>query len=126
MVERRLYGLKSLRQLIVGRDAPSPPHIEKALAALARRSPRQRSRHHRKHKFTRRYTIPRDPMSDGSITIGWTIRYRLSGGRGNASGRGRQGTRALHGRRRWCRAGLFAPPELTAEKFAACIRNSDE
>jgi hypothetical protein len=126
MFERRLDGLKSQRPLIVGGDAPSPPHFEKALAALARRSPRQRLRHDRNHKFTRRHTIARDPMSDGLIPIGSTIRHRLCGRRGDSSDRGQQGTRALHGRRRWCRAGLFAPPKLTAEKFVACIWNSDE
>lgn len=74
IVERRLDGLKPLRQLIVGGDALSRPHIEKALAGLPGcrivngYGPTENT------TFTCCYTIPHDGAGRGSIPIGRAIR----------------------------------------------------
>ena len=73
MVERRLDGLAPLRQLIVGGDVLSPPHVAKALKALPLcrivngYGPTENT------TFTCCYTIPRDPPPSGPIPIGSAI-----------------------------------------------------
>ena len=58
MVESRLDGLQPLRQLIVGGDVLSPPHVAKALKALPSLSYRQRLWTHREYDV---YLLLHDP-----------------------------------------------------------------
>ena len=91
MVESRLDGLKPLRQLIVGGDVLSPPHVVKALKALPScrivngYGPTENT------TFTCCYTIPHDtppskPIPIGSAIQGTTV-YVLDADRRPVAGR---------------------------------------
>jgi amino acid adenylation domain-containing protein len=120
IVERRLDALKLLRQLLVGGDALSPPHIEKALVALPDcrivngYGPTENT------TFTCCYTIPREQTRAGSIPIGSPIRattvYILDDKmRPVADGEAGE----LYAGGAGVARGYLNRPELTAEKFVA-------
>jgi amino acid adenylation domain-containing protein len=73
MVESRLDGLQPLRQLIVGGDVLSPPHVAKALKELPScrivngYGPTENT------TFTCCYAIPQNPPPSGPIPIGSAI-----------------------------------------------------
>jgi amino acid adenylation domain-containing protein len=73
MVDRRIDGLRPLRQLIAGGDVLSVPHVAKAMAALPGcrivngYGPTENT------TFTCCYTVPRDGEPTGSIPIGTAI-----------------------------------------------------
>ncbi len=73
MVERRLSGLTSLRQLLAGGDVLSPPHVVKALEALPGcrivngYGPTENT------TFTCCYAIPRDHSAQEPVPIGTAI-----------------------------------------------------
>jgi amino acid adenylation domain-containing protein len=74
MVDNQLEGLAPLRQLIVGGDVLSPPHVARALRALPRcrlingYGPTENA------TFSCCYTIPRDYRGEGAVPIGRAIR----------------------------------------------------
>jgi amino acid adenylation domain-containing protein len=120
MVERRLDGLKPLRQLIVGGDVLSPPHIAKALDALPGcrivngYGPTENT------TFTCCYTIPRDKMRAGSIPIGSAIRGTVAhvlDELGSPVPGGEEGE--LYAGGAGVALGYLNRPELTAERFVA-------
>ncbi len=120
MVERRLDGLKPLRQLVVGGDALSPPHIERALAALPScrivngYGPTENT------TFTCCYTIPRDGVRRGSIPIGSAIRgttVHVLDAAMRLVADGEEGE--LYAGGAGVAHGYLNRPELTAEKFVA-------
>jgi amino acid adenylation domain-containing protein len=118
MVEWRLDGLKPLRQLIVGGDALSPPHIEKALSALPDcrivngYGPTENT------TFTCCYAIPRDGTGRRSIPIGSAIRgttvYVLDEAMRPVAD-GEEGE--LYAGGAGVAHGYLNQPQLTAEKF---------
>jgi amino acid adenylation domain-containing protein len=118
MVESRLDGLQPLRQLIVGGDVLSPPHIAKALDALPHcrivngYGPTENT------TFTCCYTIPRTPPPSGPIPIGSAIQgttvYVLDGDRRLVPVR-EEGE--LYAGGAGVALGYLNQPELTAEKF---------
>lgn len=73
MVDRRIDGLRPLRQLIAGGDVLSVPHVSKAMAALPGcrivngYGPTENT------TFTCCYTVPRETELAGSIPIGTAI-----------------------------------------------------
>lgn len=118
MVESRLDGLKPLRQLIVGGDVVSPPHVAKALKALPHcrivngYGPTENT------TFTCCYTIPRTPPPSGPIPIGSAIQntavYVLDADRRPVPV-GEEGE--LYAGGAGVALGYLNQPELTAEKF---------
>jgi len=118
MVERRLEGLAPLRQLIVGGDVLSPPHVAKALKALPLcrivngYGPTENT------TFTCCYTIPRNPPPSGPIPIGSAIQgtsvYLLDDDRRPVSS-GEEGEVYAGGA--GVALGYLNQPELTAQKF---------
>ena len=64
MVENRLDGLQPLRQLIVGGDVLSPPHVAKALKALPSLSYRQRLWAHREYDI---HLLLHDPTKPAAL-----------------------------------------------------------
>jgi AMP-binding enzyme/phosphopantetheine binding protein len=118
MVERRLDGLAPLRQLIVGGDVLSPPHIAKALKALPHcrivngYGPTENT------TFTCCYTIPGSPPPAGPIPIGRAIQgtsvYVLDNDRQPVPV-GEEGE--LYAGGAGVALGYLNQPELTAEKF---------
>jgi amino acid adenylation domain-containing protein len=118
MVENRLDGLKPLRQLIVGGDVLSPPHVAKALKALPHcrivngYGPTENT------TFTCCYTIPQTPPPSGAIPIGSAIQgttvYVLDADRRPVSV-GEDGE--LYAGGEGVALGYLNQPELTAEKF---------
>jgi amino acid adenylation domain-containing protein len=118
MVESRLDGLRPLRQLIVGGDVLSPPHVAKALNALPHcrivngYGPTENT------TFTCCYTIPRTPPPSGPIPIGSAIQdttvYLLDADRRPVP-IGEEGE--LYAGGAGVALGYLNQPELTAEKF---------
>jgi amino acid adenylation domain-containing protein len=118
MVESRLDGLQPLRQLIVGGDVLSPPHVAKALKALPHcrivngYGPTENT------TFTCCYTIPRTPPPSGPIPIGSAIQntnvYVLDADRRPVPV-GEDGE--LYAGGAGVALGYLNQPELTAEKF---------
>ena len=118
MVESRLDGLQPLRQLIVGGDVLSPPHVAKALKALPHcrivngYGPTENT------TFTCCYTIPRTPPPSGPIPIGSAIQnttvYVLDADRRPVPV-GEEGE--LYAGGAGVALGYLNQPELTAEKF---------
>ena len=118
MVETRLDGLQPLRQLIVGGDVLSPPHVTKALSALPHcrivngYGPTENT------TFTCCYTIPRSPPPSGPIPIGSAIQntnvYVLDADRRPVPV-GEEGE--LYAGGAGVALGYLNQPELTAEKF---------
>jgi len=118
MVESRLDGLQPLRQLIVGGDVLSPPHVAKALNALPHcrivngYGPTENT------TFTCCYTIPRTPPPSGPIPIGSAIQntnvYVLDPD-GHPVPVGEEGE--LYAGGAGVALGYLNQPELTAEKF---------
>ena len=118
MVESRLDGLQPLRQLIVGGDVLSPPHIAKALKALPScriingYGPTENT------TFTCCYTIPQNPPPSGPIPIGSAIQnttvYVLDADRRPVPV-GEEGE--LYAGGAGVALGYLNQPELTAEKF---------
>ena len=118
MVESRLDGLQPLRQLIVGGDVLSPPHVAKALNALPHcrivngYGPTENT------TFTCCYTIPRTPPPSGPIPIGSAIQdttvYLLDADRRPVP-IGEEGE--LYAGGAGVALGYLNQPELTAEKF---------
>ena len=118
MVESRLDGLRPLRQLIVGGDVLSPPHVVKALKALPScrlvngYGPTENT------TFTCCYTIPQNPPPPGPIPIGSAIQhttvYVLDADRRPVVV-GEEGELYTGGA--GVALGYLNQPELTAEKF---------
>ena len=118
MVESWLDGLQPLRQLIVGGDVLSPPHVAKALSALPHcrivngYGPTENT------TFTCCYTIPRSPPPSGPIPIGSAIQntnvYVLDADRRPVPV-GEEGE--LYAGGAGVALGYLNQPELTAEKF---------
>jgi amino acid adenylation domain-containing protein len=118
MVESRLDGLQPLRQLIVGGDVLSPPHVATALKALPHcrivngYGPTENT------TFTCCYTIPRTPPPSGPIPIGSAIQntnvYVLDADRRPVPV-GEEGE--LYAGGAGVALGYLNQPELTAEKF---------
>ena len=118
MVENRLDGLQPLRQLIVGGDVLSPPHVAKALKALPScrivngYGPTENT------TFTCCYTIPQNPPPSGPIPIGSAIQgttvYVLDIDRRPVPV-GEEGE--LYAGGAGVALGYLNQPELTAEKF---------
>ena len=118
MVESRLDGLQPLRQLIVGGDVLSPPHVAKALKALPScrivngYGPTENT------TFTCCYTIPQSPPPSGPIPIGSAIQgttvYVLDADRRPVPV-GEEGE--LYAGGAGVALGYLNQPELTAEKF---------
>ena len=118
MVESRLDGLKPLRQLIVGGDVLSPPHVAKALEALPScrivngYGPTENT------TFTCCYTIPKNIPPSEPIPIGSAIQstsvYVLDAGK-RPVGLGEEGE--LYAGGAGVALGYLNQPELTAEKF---------
>jgi amino acid adenylation domain-containing protein len=118
MVEKRLDGLRPLRQLIVGGDVLSPPHVAKALKALPScrivngYGPTENT------TFTCCYTIPQNPPPSGPIPIGSAIQgtsvHVLDIDRRPVP-IGQQGE--LYAGGAGVALGYLNQPELTAEKF---------
>jgi amino acid adenylation domain-containing protein len=118
MVERCLDGLLPLRQLIVGGDVLSPPHVAKSLKALPfcrivnGYGPTENT------TFTCCYTIPRNPPPSGPIPIGSAIQgtsvYVLDSDRRPVP-IGEEGE--LYAGGAGIALGYLNQPELTAEKF---------
>ena len=118
MVESRLDGLQPLRQLIVGGDVLSPPHVAKALKALPScrivngYGPTENT------TFTCCYTIPQNPPPSGPIPIGSAIQgttvYVLDADRRPVPV-GEEGE--LYAGGAGVALGYLNQPELTAEKF---------
>ncbi len=118
IVENRMDGFQPLRQLIVGGDVLSPPHVAKALNALPRcrivngYGPTENT------TFTCCYTIPRTPPPSGAIPIGSAIQgttvYVLDADRRPVPV-GEEGE--LYAGGAGVALGYLNEPELTAEKF---------
>jgi amino acid adenylation domain-containing protein len=118
MVESRLDGLQPLRQLIVGGDVLSPPHVAKALKALPScrivngYGPTENT------TFTCCYRIPRNPPPSGPIPIGTAIQgttvHVLDADRRPVPV-GEEGE--LYAGGAGVALGYLNQPELTAEKF---------
>ena len=118
MVESRLDGLQPLRQLIVGGDVLSPPHVAKALKALPScrivngYGPTENT------TFTCCYTIPQDQPPSGPIPIGSAIQgttvYVLDANRRPVP-IGEEGE--LYAGGAGVALGYLNQPDLTAEKF---------
>ena len=118
MVESRLDGLRPLRQLIVGGDVLSPPHVAKALKALPScrivngYGPTENT------TFTCCYAIPQNPPPSGPIPIGSAIQdttvYVLDADRRPVPV-GEEGE--LYAGGAGVALGYLNQPELTAEKF---------
>ena len=123
MVESWLDGLQPLRQLIVGGDVLSPPHVAKALKALLHcrivngYGPTENT------TFTCCYTIPRTPPPSGPIPIGSAIQgttvYVLDADRRPVP-IGQEGEFYAGGA--GVALGYLNQPELTAEKFVEDAR----
>jgi amino acid adenylation domain-containing protein len=118
MVESRLDGLQPLRQLIVGGDVLSPPHVAKALNALPRCRLVNGDVPTENTTFTCCYTIPRIPPPSGPIPIGSAIQgttvYVLDADRRPVPA-GEDGE--LYAGGAGVALGYLNQPELTAEKF---------
>jgi amino acid adenylation domain-containing protein len=118
MVESCLDGLRPLRQLIVGGDVLSPPHVVKALKALPScrivngYGPTENT------TFTCCYAIPQNPPPPGPIPIGSAIQhttvYVLDADRRPVAV-GEEGELYTGGA--GVALGYLNQPELTAEKF---------
>ena len=118
MVENRLDGLQPLRQLIVGGDVLSPPHVATALKALPScriingYGPTENT------TFTCCYTIPQNPPPSGPIPIGSAIQgttvYVLDID-GRTTPAGEEGE--LYAGGAGLALGYLNQPELTAERF---------
>jgi amino acid adenylation domain-containing protein len=118
MVENRVDGLRPLRQLIVGGDVLSPPHVAKALKALPScrivngYGPTENT------TFTCCYTIPHNTPPSGPIPIGTAIQdttvYVLDAA-GEPVLAGEEGE--LYAGGDGVALGYLNHPELTAEKF---------
>jgi amino acid adenylation domain-containing protein len=118
MVESRLDGLQPLRQLIVGGDVLSPPHVAKALKALPScrivngYGPTENT------TFTCCYRIPQTPLPSGPIPIGSAIQdttvYVLDADMRPVAV-GEEGELFAGGA--GVALGYLNQPELTAEKF---------
>jgi amino acid adenylation domain-containing protein len=118
MVENRLDGLRPLRQLIVGGDVLSPPHVAKALKALPHCRVVNGYGPTENTTFTCCYTIPRTPPPLGPIPIGSAIQntnvYVLDADRRPVPV-GEEGE--LYAGGAGVALGYLNQPELTAEKF---------
>jgi len=118
MVESRLDGLRPLRQLIVGGDVLSPPHVAKALKALPHCRVVNGYGPTENTTFTCCYTIPRTPPPSGPIPIGSAIQntnvYVLDADRRPVPV-GEEGE--LYAGGAGVALGYLNQPELTAEKF---------
>jgi amino acid adenylation domain-containing protein len=118
MVENRLDGLRPLRQLIVGGDVLSPPHVAKALKALPHCRVVNGYGPTENTTFTCCYTIPRTPPPSGPIPIGSAIQntnvYVLDADRRPVPV-GEEGE--LYAGGAGVALGYLNQPELTAEKF---------
>ncbi len=118
MVDRRIDGLRPLRQLIAGGDVLSVPHVARAMAALPRcrivngYGPTENT------TFTCCYTVPRGVELTGSLPIGTAIRgttvYVLDDAMQPVPD-GHEGE--LYAGGAGVALGYLNQPELTAEKF---------
>jgi amino acid adenylation domain-containing protein len=118
MADSRLDGLQPLRQLIVGGDVLSPPHVAKALKALPSCRVVNGYGPTENTTFTCCYTIPRNPPPSGPIPIGSAIQgttvYVLDIDRRPVP-IGQEGELYVGGA--GVALGYLHQPELTAEKF---------
>jgi amino acid adenylation domain-containing protein len=118
MVDHRPDGLKPLRQLVIGGDALSPPHVEKALAALPEcrivngYGPTENT------TFTCCYTIRPECLHRGTIPIGSPIRgttVQVLDEAMNPVADGEEGE--LYAGGAGVAHGYLNRPDLTAERF---------
>lgn len=118
MVENRLDGLSPLRQLLVGGDVLSPPHVARALKALPScriingYGPTENT------TFTCCYPIPRDASASEPIPIGSAIQgttVHVLDGDMRPVPVGEEGE--LYAGGAGLALGYLNQPELTAEKF---------
>ncbi|HEY6432768.1 MAG TPA: non-ribosomal peptide synthetase [Acetobacteraceae bacterium] len=118
MVDRRIDGLRPLRQLIAGGDVLSVPHVAKAMAALPRCRTVNGYGPTENTTFTCCYTVPRDVELAGSLPIGTAIRgtvvYVLDDEMKPVPD-GQEGE--LYAGGAGVALGYLNQPELTAEKF---------
>jgi amino acid adenylation domain-containing protein len=118
MVDHRLDGLTSLRQLLAGGDVLSPPHVAKALQALPECQLINGYGPTENTTFTCCYRIPRDYAATGPVPIGSAIGhtevYVL-----DESGRRVEDMQVgeLYAGGRGVALGYLNRPDLTAERF---------
>ena len=118
MVDHRLDGLTSLRQLLAGGDVLSPPHVAKALQALPECQLINGYGPTENTTFTCCYRIPRDYAATGPVPIGSAIGHTQvyvldESGRPVAD----MQVGELYAGGRGVALGYLNRPDLTAERF---------
>ena len=118
MVDRRLDGLKPLRQLLAGGDILSPSHVARALQALPHCQLINGYGPTENTTFTCCYRIPRDFVQTAAVPIGSAIRHTevyVLDPAAKPVADGQEGE--LYAGGAGVALGYLNRPELTAERF---------